>query len=70
VLLRLARYEEAIACYDSALRIRPNSAYSLYGRGLAKRRHGQVAEANADIGKARLIDAQVAERFADYGLAE
>jgi TonB family protein len=70
VLLRLARYEEAIACYDSALSIRPNSAYSLYGRGLAKRRHGQVAEANADIGKARLIDAQVAERFADYGLAE
>jgi TonB family protein len=70
VLLRLARYEEAIACYDSALRIRPFSADSLYGRGLAKRRHGQSEEASADIGKALLVDAHVAERFADYGLAE
>lgn len=70
VLLRLARYEEAIACYDGALRIRPNSADSLYGRGLAKRRRGQSEEANTDIGKALLVDAHVAERFADYGLVE
>jgi TonB family protein len=70
VLLRLARYEEAIACYDGALRIRPISADSLYGRGLAKRRHGQSEEANTDIGKALLVDAHVAEKFADYGLSQ
>jgi TonB family protein len=70
VLLRLARYQEAIACYDRALRIQPNAATSLYGRGLAKRRHGQSEEANSDIRKALLLDAHVAERFADYGLAD
>jgi tetratricopeptide (TPR) repeat protein len=70
VLLRLARYGEAIACYDAALRIRPLSANSLYGRGLAKRRQGKSEEANTDIRKALLLDAHIAETFADHGLPQ
>jgi TonB family protein len=70
VLLRLGRNSEAIASYDIALKIRPLSAASLYGRGLAKRLLGKVDEANTDIRKALLGDAHVAETFAEFGLAQ
>ncbi len=36
VYLRLARYDKAIADYDAALNLRPKSAWSVYGRGLAR----------------------------------
>ena len=39
----------AIADYDAALRAPPKLAWSLYGRGLAKKRLGQTAEGEADI---------------------
>jgi hypothetical protein len=41
---------------------------SLYGRGVAKRRKGDVAGGNADIAAARAIKADVAAEFARYGL--
>jgi tetratricopeptide (TPR) repeat protein len=68
VLLRLGRYDEAIVCYEDALRIRPLASDSLYGRGLARWRQGKIDEANADIRAALLIDARIAERFAGFGL--
>lgn len=70
VLLRLGRNSEAIASYDIALKIRPLSAASLYGRGLAKRLVGKVDEANTDIREALLGDAHIAETFAEFGLAQ
>jgi TonB family protein len=70
VLLRLGRNSEAIASYDIALKIRPLSAASLYGRGLAKRRQGKLDEANTDIRAALLGDAHIAETFAEFGLAQ
>ena len=70
VLLRLGRNSEAVASYDIALKIRPLSAESLYGRGLAKRRQGKLDEANTDIRAALLGDAHVAETFAEFGLAQ
>jgi TonB family protein len=68
VLLRLGRYDEAIVCYEDALRIRPLASDSLYGRGLARRRQGKIDEANSDIRAALLIDARIAEKFAGFGL--
>jgi tetratricopeptide (TPR) repeat protein len=35
LLLRLRKYDESIATYDEAIRLRPDFANSLYGRGLA-----------------------------------
>jgi TonB family protein len=70
VLLRLGRNNEAIASYGAALKIRPLSAASLYGRGLAKRRQAKLDDANTDIRAALLGDAHVAETFAEFGLAQ
>ena len=68
VLLRLGRYEQSIAAYDAALKGRPGSAESLYGRGLAKRAQGLVNDAQADINSAIAANAFVAETYGSYGL--
>lgn len=70
VLLRLGRNGEAVASYDIALKLQPLSAASLYGRGLAKRRQGKLAEANTDIRAALLSDAHIAETFEEFGIAQ
>lgn len=68
VLLRLGRYQEAIASYDAALAQQKDSSESLYGRGLAKRRAGDRRSGEADLRAAIAIDANVSQRFADYGI--
>ena len=68
VLLRLARYDDAITAYDAALRIRPKNADSLYGRGIAKRRRGDIDAGAADIKAALAADADIAATFANYGV--
>ena len=68
VLLRLGRHEAAIAAYDRALALRPHTAPSLFGRGLAKLRAGHAAEGRADLAAARVFDARVDSEFAGYGL--
>ena len=68
VLLRLARYDDAITAYDAALRIRPKNADSLYGRGIAKRRRGDIDAGAADIKAALAADADIAVTFANYGV--
>jgi tetratricopeptide (TPR) repeat protein len=68
VLLRMGRNADAIAAYDASLKWRPMASMSLYGRGLAKRRQGDAAGADADIGAALVSDAEVADAFAEFGL--
>jgi tetratricopeptide (TPR) repeat protein len=69
VLLRLARYDEAIAAYDRALSISKTGAASLYGRGLAKRSKGDSHGGDLDIQSATVFDPDIAETFTRYGLA-
>jgi TonB family protein len=69
VLLRLGRYDEAIASYDASLRIDPLVAASLYGRGIARKRKGQGDGAEADIRAALLSDADISAEFSGYGVA-
>lgn len=64
ILFKLARYEEAIADYDSALALEPKRALSLYGRGMAKNRTGHVESGAADIEEAVGIKAEIAAEFA------
>jgi tetratricopeptide (TPR) repeat protein len=68
VYLRLSQLDDAVADYDQALRRNPKQAGSLYGRGLAKLRKGDVAGSEADIAAAKAIQADIVEEFARYGV--
>ncbi|HYE45068.1 MAG TPA: DUF3857 domain-containing protein [Caulobacter sp.] len=68
VLMRLGRWKDAIADYDKATTIRPDSAESLFGRALAKYGAGDKAGGDADIAEARKLDPGIDEEFAGYGL--
>lgn len=68
VLLRLGRYNEAIAAYDKALKISPNLPASLYCRGIAKRRKGDTDAGNADIDAALAASLTIKEAFDKYGV--
>ena len=50
--------------YDAALKLDPNYARSLMGRGLAKEKTGDAAGGKADIEAAKKMQANVAEMFA------
>lgn len=68
VYLRLGRYDDAIADYDTALKTDPKIASSLYGRGVAKRKKGDSAGGTVDMAAANLLDPGVAGEFASYGV--
>jgi len=66
VLLRLERYQDAIASYDVALQKKPGLASSLYGRGLAKQRVGE--DGSADLEAARKANPQIEQTYDNMGL--
>jgi lipoprotein NlpI len=67
-LLRMGQIDAAIAQYDIALKLRPDAPYSLYGRGLALIRKGEVRAGQDDLAKARRADSKVDEVFRGIGL--
>jgi tetratricopeptide (TPR) repeat protein/predicted aspartyl protease len=69
VYLRLDRLPDAVRDYDAALHADANMPTSLYGRGLAELRLGEKAQGQADLLAAEKLDAGIARRFADMGLA-
>ncbi len=66
--LKLGQWEPAITDYNSALRLAPKLASSLYGRGFAKLKKGDPAGGNADIAAAKTVDKDIVGEFARYGL--
>lgn len=68
VLLRLGRYDQAIASYDSALKLNPLEADSLYGRGICELRNGKKERGRADIRAATALSFSIADEFAHYGV--
>jgi tetratricopeptide (TPR) repeat protein len=68
VRLRLGDYDNSIADFDAVLALRPQSAWSLYGRGIAKIRRSRAAEGQADMTAAAAIWAPIAEDFAKRGI--
>jgi hypothetical protein len=66
--LKLGQLNNAIADYDAALRINPKYASSLYGRGIAKLRIGNAHDGNGDIAAAKLIQRDIVDEFASYGI--
>ncbi len=67
VNLKLGRYAEAIADYDGSLKDR-TYAGSLYGRGLAKQKAGDIEGGETDIARAIQLNPRVAAEFEAYGL--
>jgi tetratricopeptide (TPR) repeat protein len=68
VLLRLGRYDEAIAAYDAALAKSPRLSPSLFGRGVAFAHKGDKAKAAADFAEAAKVDVDARSRFEGYGI--
>jgi tetratricopeptide (TPR) repeat protein/predicted aspartyl protease len=68
VRLRLGDYDKSISDYDAALKINPQLARALYGRGVAKIRKKQITEGEADIANAEKIAPKIAEQFETLGL--
>jgi len=66
--LKLGNLDDSLADYDEALRLNPKRADSLYGRGLAKLKKGDVAGGNADIEAAKAIQPEIVKKFALYGV--
>ncbi len=66
--LRLGRYRRSIDDYDTALREDPRLPTSLYGRGLAELRRGEIHRGNADLAAAKKLDQRVAAQFQRMGL--
>ena len=68
VLLQMGRDKEAINAYNAALKLQPNQRNSLYGRGIARRRGGDKAGADADLAAARKNNAGIDREYASYGI--
>jgi tetratricopeptide (TPR) repeat protein/predicted aspartyl protease len=68
VELRLGQYDRAIADYDAALQQTPRSAWSLYGRGLA-RRHKNDPASQSDLDAATAIDPALPSRVQALGIS-
>ena len=68
VHLRMGDAGKAIRDYDAALALDAKSSWSLYGRGLAKRRVGDKAGGDADVVAAVALNDRIASRFKDLGV--
>lgn len=59
VRVRMGQWDKAIADYDEVLKRAPKTAWSLYGRGIAKRHMGLAKDGDVDIASAAAIDAEL-----------
>ena len=65
--LKLGRNDQALADYNTALKLDPNSPHALYGRGLAKKRRGDV-DGEADLAAARAARPNIEQSFSMFGV--
>jgi hypothetical protein len=68
VHLKMGALDAAVEDYSSALTFDPKLASSLYGRGLARLKKGDMTGGNADISAAKEIRSTIVEDFLRYGV--
>jgi tetratricopeptide (TPR) repeat protein len=69
VFLKMTQFDAAVSDFDAVLRIDPKLAFALYGRGLARLKN-EDATGEADIAAAKALQADIAEEYARYGVAD
>jgi tetratricopeptide (TPR) repeat protein len=69
VFLKMMHFDAAVSDFDAALRVDPKLAFALYGRGLARLKNEDAA-GEADIAAAKLLQPDIAEQFARYGVSD
>jgi lipoprotein NlpI len=62
------KYQAAWDDFQAALKLAPGDPEFLYGRGLAARKLGRMADGAADIEKATTADRNMEQIFEDYGV--
>ena len=68
VYLRQGKLKKSLADFDRGLAVKPDGAWSLYGRGLVHLGLGDTARAHADLAAARAADAHIDEAIRKGGL--
>ena len=68
IYLKQKQYDKAIAEYNASLKIDPDRARALYGRGLARSRSGQGPAGIADMSTASGIQPNISDEFKKYGV--
>jgi len=68
VRLRQGDYDKAIADFNDALKLAPQNAPALYGRGVAESHKNLSGTASADIAAARALAPKLPERYQSYGI--
>ena len=68
VRVRMGDYARAVVDYDESVKGGSNSAWTYYGRGIAKLRLGRKADGEADIAKAKSLDADISDEAKKRGL--
>ena len=68
IYLKRKQYDKAIAEYDASLKVDPQRARALYGRGLARSRKGEGPAGIADMSTASGIQSNISSEFARYGV--
>jgi tetratricopeptide (TPR) repeat protein len=68
IYFRKGNFAAAVADYDAALKSNPKLAWSLYMRGQAKIELGQSDAGKADQAAARVIQADIGDEVAGYGI--
>jgi tetratricopeptide (TPR) repeat protein len=61
-------YDKSIARYDASLKINPNNAFALYGRGIDELRKQKTSEGQADIGQAIVLSPEIVDKFRRLGI--
>lgn len=65
---REPNYGVALSYFDKALALWAKDSWSLYGRGVTRRRSGAIGQGDADIVAAKAQNALIAEAMAAYGV--
>ena len=68
VFLKMTHFDAAVSDYDAVLQLDPKLAFALYGRGLARLRNEDAA-GESDIAAAKVLQADIAEEYARYGIS-
>ena len=66
--MKLQQPAQAIADYNEALKLAPQKARALFGRGIARRNIGDKTGAEADFAAAKAAQSDIADEVRRFGV--